>query len=254
VVAKLFLPNDAIHYWAPIPEIMNWLTDVRIKSSDRVLDIGPGHNPFARADVAVDFVSEEQLQKLWDHLKVQARPPKLVQANVACTRLPFADKEFDFVFCRHTIEDMADPELLLSEMSRVGKAGYIETPSPICELTRGVDGFGNGTMWRGYHHHRQIVWVEENVLSYVTKYPIVEHMAGLPDDKLVEALKYAEVWNTYYVWSDEITWCPYHNPIHFDFGSEENNYGALLLRACEQSAKATHDFCLMVQSQTKKAA
>jgi hypothetical protein len=54
-------------------------------------------------------------------------------------KLPFADKEFDFVYSRHVLEDSWNPFALCEEMSRVGKSGYIETPSPIVELGRGVD-------------------------------------------------------------------------------------------------------------------
>lgn len=41
---------------------------------------------------------------------------------------PFRDKQFDFVICSHTLEDIRDPIWVCQEMNRMGKRGYIETP------------------------------------------------------------------------------------------------------------------------------
>ena len=47
---------------------------------------------------------------------------------------PFPDKTFDFVVCSHLLEDVRDPITVCRELCRVGKAGYIETPSRIREI------------------------------------------------------------------------------------------------------------------------
>ena len=47
--------------------------------------------------------------------------------------LPFADSEFDFVYCSHVLEHVDNPEAACRELMRVAKRGYIETP------TRGKD-------------------------------------------------------------------------------------------------------------------
>jgi hypothetical protein len=65
------------------------------------------------------------------------------------------------------MEDMGNPFLLIKEMERVAKAGYIETPSPIAEMGRGVD--GSSPPFRGYHHHRFVVWVHEGELRFVVQ-------------------------------------------------------------------------------------
>jgi SAM-dependent methyltransferase len=49
------------------------------------------------------------------------------------TKLPFKDKCFDYVIASHVLEHMPNPEAFLSELQRVSKAGYIETPNYICE-------------------------------------------------------------------------------------------------------------------------
>jgi SAM-dependent methyltransferase len=48
-------------------------------------------------------------------------------------RLPFRDKQFDFVVCSHVLEHVSDPKHFLDEISRVGRAGYIETPNAAFE-------------------------------------------------------------------------------------------------------------------------
>ncbi len=44
-------------------------------------------------------------------------------------KLPFQDKEFDFVIASHVIEHIEDISYFLNELSRIGKRGYIEVPS-----------------------------------------------------------------------------------------------------------------------------
>jgi hypothetical protein len=37
-------------------------------------------------------------------------------------------KILDVAICRHTLEDIANPVFLCRELSRVSRAGYVETP------------------------------------------------------------------------------------------------------------------------------
>jgi SAM-dependent methyltransferase len=53
--------------------------------------------------------------------------------------LPFADKAFDFVICSHVLEHVRDPERAVAELQRVGRRGYIETPSAAWERVTGFD-------------------------------------------------------------------------------------------------------------------
>lgn len=43
--------------------------------------------------------------------------------------LPFANKKFDFVYCSHVLEHVDDPERACSELIRVGRGSYVETPN-----------------------------------------------------------------------------------------------------------------------------
>ena len=45
------------------------------------------------------------------------------------TALPFRNKGADFIYCSHILEHVDDPLAACSELQRVAKAGYIETPN-----------------------------------------------------------------------------------------------------------------------------
>ena len=46
-------------------------------------------------------------------------------------KLPFKDKEFDFVIASHVIEHVEDVTFFIKELERVSKKGYIELPSTL---------------------------------------------------------------------------------------------------------------------------
>lgn len=204
---------------------MDWL-EHRLPDDAKVLEIGPGHSPFRRADTFVDFVDVPTIPK-----------DKLVKCDMAKEKLPFEDKSFDFVLCRHMLEDMFNPFHVCEEMSRVAKAGYIETPSPIAELTRGVD--GGAPQYRGYHHHRFIVWEWSGQLNFVSKYPVVEYL-NADDEGNTRSLRAGpNYWNTYYLWKDRVNVRHRQSPLDYDIPRE---YQPLLNTAAVQSKAATDMF------------
>ena len=105
---------------------------MKVRKSDLVLEVGSGHNPNWRSDVLCDRTMEPTTERGWGGdfpLRRDWRP--LVIADGA--RLPFRDKSFDYVICSHILEHVEDPGAFLREMERVGKGGYIETPSEVKE-------------------------------------------------------------------------------------------------------------------------
>jgi len=104
---------------------------MNIKDSDLVLEIGSGHNPKPRSDVLCDKLPEDDTQR--GGKIVRDRP--LIAADGQY--LPFADKSFDYVISCHVLEHAENPALFLSELMRVSKAGYIETPTEIGEKLYG---------------------------------------------------------------------------------------------------------------------
>ncbi|HAF00059.1 MAG TPA: hypothetical protein DCO68_11035 [Methylophilaceae bacterium] len=92
-----------------------------------VLEVGSGGNPYARSNVLLDAY-EHTRERHWAPL-ISDRPTVLGFVE----NLPFKDKAFDFVIASHVLEHSTEPEKFLSELQRVAKAGYIETPDAFME-------------------------------------------------------------------------------------------------------------------------
>jgi SAM-dependent methyltransferase len=115
-----------------------------------VLDVGGWASPLSRADWVVDLMPHES-RGLYggDPDPERFTAQTWVQRDVcAAEPWPFADDQFDFVVCSHTLEDVRDPIRVCEEIARVGRAGYVEFPSRLVEQCWGVEG-----PWVGYSHH-----------------------------------------------------------------------------------------------------
>jgi hypothetical protein len=194
----MFTQSDFKH-WFPIEQTRHYIADI-IPDGAKVLEIGACHIPFPKATTYVDYVYDPKIDN--------------VVCDVTKERLPFEDKSFDFVYCRHVIEDLWNPFLVLSEMQRVAKAGYIETPSIAQELARGV---GAGSFnFRGHCHHHWFVYNDSGVLKFISKLPWIEHVE-FDEEQIEHMLKtYPIYWNTYFQWTDK-----------FDFEHVQGQYPML---------------------------
>ena len=94
-----------------------------------VVDIGSGAHPNPRADVLVDRDLTDNRHRAGHSLVVDGRP--LVCADV--NALPFRDGSVDFAIVSHLAEHVENPAGMCQEVSRAAVAGYIETPSPLCD-------------------------------------------------------------------------------------------------------------------------
>ena len=97
-----------------------------ISSAALVLEVGSGHHPHPRADVLTDRYMED-IER--GGSLVTDRP--FVRADAG--QLPFRSKVFDYVICRQVLEHLEEPAAFFHEVSRVGRAGYIEAPSAVWE-------------------------------------------------------------------------------------------------------------------------
>jgi len=104
-------------------------SDLRIKGSDRVLEVGGGHNPHPRSNVVVDKYTDTNYHRSGD-IKV-LKNQTFMQADGEA--LPFKDKEFDYVICCQVLEHVENPHKFLAEQFRVAKRGFMETPSLLGE-------------------------------------------------------------------------------------------------------------------------
>lgn len=143
----------------------------KIKSTDRILDIGGSmkQREGLSVDTLVDILRPEEVPYTPGGLLAR----NFVWLDITRDKLPFKDKEFDFCFCSHTLEDLSYPFLVLEEMERVAKRGLIVTPSFGSDIvfshidftdwltgTRRVPGFG---------HHKWLFYKKDRIMQIVPK-------------------------------------------------------------------------------------
>lgn len=169
---------------------------------DKVLDIGGWADPFERANWVMDVMPYES-RGLYERSgwadDAERGPERFSEATWIqrdiCSRepYPFGDGELDFVICSHTLEDIRDPIWVCSEMSRIAKAGYVETPSMLEELSYGFQG-----PLAGWPHHRWLIEVDQQHIRFIFKDHTLHHRAEthfprgfrklLSDEERVETL------------------------------------------------------------------
>ena len=87
----------------------------------KILDFGCGYRAHKNATVIAD---------IQDFTKIY---PNKVFVQIKEEKLPFDDKEFDFVIASHVIEHVEDFEFFIKELERISSRGYIELPSRLAD-------------------------------------------------------------------------------------------------------------------------
>lgn len=133
----------------------------------RILDVGGWCAPCRYATHIVDIMPFAPLQRSrgYGDCELRVTAETYHQVDICADPFPFPDKSFDFVICRHTLEDIRDPIAVCREMNRVGRAGYIETPSRVYESTKGVE----RPWWCGHYHHRWLIDVSGSRIVFQMK-------------------------------------------------------------------------------------
>ena len=83
----------------------------------KVVDIGCGYSANKNASVIADIQDLSNFYKGKNFIKIGGK------------KLPFKDKEFDFVIASHVIEHVEDFEFFVKELERISSKGYIELPT-----------------------------------------------------------------------------------------------------------------------------
>lgn len=107
---------------------------IRIKDYWKVLDVGSGHNPHPRANIILDKYIKDNKERSEQPIKIR-HGQQFVECDACST--PFQDKEFDYIIASHITEHINEPGKFCEELMRIGKRGYIETPSKFTEMILG---------------------------------------------------------------------------------------------------------------------
>ena len=83
----------------------------------KILDIGCGYRANKKASVIADIQDFSNFYKDKKFVKIEGK------------KLPFEDKEFDFIIASHVIEHIDNFEFFIKELERISSKGYIELPS-----------------------------------------------------------------------------------------------------------------------------
>lgn len=101
-----------------------------IKNSDKVLEVGPGNNPFYRSDVLLEKRYEDERIAVQQAGGIEKKElgKKVIYYDGGI--FPFEDDAFDYVICSHVLEHIPYHELRLfiAELTRVASRGYLEFP------------------------------------------------------------------------------------------------------------------------------
>lgn len=196
-----------------------------LNNDKTILDIGGCKNyKFSLSTIIIDMFEDKE--------------KNIYKVDIDFEKFPFDNKSFYFSFCRHTLEDIQNPINAFNEIIRVSNKGYIETPSPLVELTKNVN-----RVMAGYNHHRYIFWSdkETNTLFFIPKYPMVE-LCLLNKKNNYILNTYPVYWNNYYIFDEK------HKPNIFMFRHEINfntDYINILNIAVNKSIEYSNYLVLM---------
>lgn len=146
----------------------------------RILDIGAGASSWSMEWVThiVDLFVEPQDKKKYENSDI-----KIFEFDIDDTvnwKVVLDDVKkngkYDFVICSHTLEDINFPKGTCAIINKIGKSGYIALPSKYSEFCAHENKSNFGFPYKGYHHHRWVHQIKNNVLIGYPKMNFFEYV------------------------------------------------------------------------------
>lgn len=165
--------------WHIRHEVIRAVDELKIARGEQfsLIDIGASHNAFNR----------EYLTHTFDIIPTEMEGVHGFIGNMNKYEdwLPILEYveqhgKFSFANCTHTLEDLANPMLVIDMLPKIAEQGFIAVPSKYNELQR-REGHFRGTM-----HHRWIWNNEDGRLIAYPKIPIIDHMTFHPLEVEIE--------------------------------------------------------------------
>jgi len=104
------------------------VSQLPIRPSDFVVEIGAGPTPFAYTKLIIDKYPFDNDERYNDIVNIAP----VIKADAV--KLPLANKSCDVLFVSHVIEHLSHPELFIEEAKRCARYVYLEFPTARREL------------------------------------------------------------------------------------------------------------------------
>jgi len=229
-----------------INHLNDYLFQKRRNQNFRVLDVGGAIGPWFwdNTDFILDFVPPEE-SKITPPVGLNQVPPSHYNKEFICGDITLPEGwdeinkivalkgKFDFVICRHTLEDLNHPEFVMNQLQKVAKSGFIGVPSKHQELLKGW--YPHLPETRGLHHHRWIYVTKKGMLYGLPKMGWTDSLT----DKELKKIKHSDPRNTElrFYWEDKIN-VFYVLPIVDNLPPD---YGDAFIRKCLKGVKDPWD-------------
>ena len=141
------IPNT----WQHQNDTLKWDFD----PGDKILDIGSGGHPFSFATHLADKYPSETTHRV-ESIVTDERP----FSEVDIEKMPFKNKEYDFVFCSHVLEHLEDPGSAMRELMRISRKGYIEIPTRLSDILFNFTYLKNHHKWHGLILDNTVILIE----------------------------------------------------------------------------------------------
>jgi FkbM family methyltransferase len=150
---------------------------------------------------------------------------------------PSDHSAIEYNYVTHVLQKAASPHTVVASFLNTSSSGFVETPSPMLELLRGVEPDRALSPNRGYALHTYFVWTDanDNSLHLLPKLPLVERLQFEAEAEWYHLINTSPLlWMNYYEWS------PARPPtVLVHTVTSLSDYKSLLLHAIKQSVEAT---------------
>ena len=156
--------------------VVNYIKEKKKYNSNyKVIDIGCGAKYTSWSHGVVDFIVDIE-----NHTNNKFNKIKFFKLNInfesdweVLYKFVIENGKFDFCICSHIIEDISLPQVLLNNLKKISKEGFIGIPSKYRELSV-IEG-----NYLGYIHHRWIYSINNNELIGYPKLNFIDKEKNL---------------------------------------------------------------------------
>tara|TARA_B100000029_G_scaffold459425_1_gene489514 strand:- start:1250 stop:1864 length:615 start_codon:yes stop_codon:yes gene_type:complete len=163
-----------------------------IKNLNKLIEENPKWNIL---DIGCGYRANQKASTIADIQDLSSYYPDRKFIKISEKKLPFKDKEFDFVIASHVIEHVNEFEFFIKEIERISSKGYIELPSRL----------GDNLVFENKKDH--IWWFVfddiKNKLLASKKNQIIEPFINVSTAKLLEKI-YRESLVIELLWEEKI--------------------------------------------------